>query len=525
MKKFEPGTHRLHAVSIFFFTFKFVKDLLYPLLAVIISTIVRGEINLLWIIGGVVVLVTGSAVLGWLSWLRFTYRISDDILHVQHGLFVRKKLYIHRERVQSFDMSAGVLHRIFGLWKVQIETAGGSKPEAVLSAVSTEESERLREALYGKGRGGQSDPAADTDEITSEEHHAIGPAEAQASGSLSTSELLPAQTTIQAQPAEPLASIRIPLRTLLMYSVTSGRVGIALAVIAAAYSQIDDWLSESFDIWNFVMNSLGAASLIWVAAALLFLVWLFSAIMTTIREYGFTLLADEGKLTTQKGLLERKQASISLKRVQGLHFKENAIRRALGYASVHVYVAGSTEKYEQSFLLFPMIRRSELPGLLEQFLPAYQLPEQIQGLTPRALPSFLTIPVLTAAVITAAAVLWVPDGYGLFTIALPFIALLWGWLRYRQTGWSVDDGMLTIRHGSFSTHHSIVPKHRVQWHALATNPFQRRKQLGTLSLALASGLIFVQLKIRHMPWTQGAELMGWLRRSSSANGKSHTRMG
>ncbi|CAM4205931.1 PH domain-containing protein [Paenibacillus tarimensis] len=525
MKKFDPDTHRLHGVSIFFFTFKFVKDLLYPLLAVVISTIVRGEINLLWIIGGVLILVTGSAVLGWLSWLRFTYRISDDILHVHHGLFIRKKLYIHRERVQSFDMSAGVLHRIFGLWKVQIETAGGTKPEVVLSAISTEESVRLREALYKSGRRDQDEPSVTSEDLQSAEHDTFGPGEAASVNDLSTNNER-AQNTKQQASVEPLPSIRIPLRTLLLYSITSGRVGIAIAVIGAAYSQIDDWLTESFDIWNFVMNSLGAASLVWVAAALLLAVWLFSAIMTTLREYGFTLQADNGKLTTYKGLLERKQASISLKRVQGFYFKENAIRRLLGYASVHVYIAGTTEKYEQSFLLFPMIRKSELPGLLEQFLPAYQLPQQINKLTLRSLPSFLTVPVVTAVVITAAAVIWIPDGYGLITIALPLIALLWGWLRYRQTGWSVDEDMLTIRHGSFSTHHSIIPKHRVQWHTLATTPFQRRKKLGTLSLAIASGAVFVQLKLRHLPWAHGAKLMNWLRRgSSSANGQGHTRMG
>ena len=62
-------------------------------------------------------------------------------------VFVRKNRYIRFERIHSVDVSEGIIQRLFGLVKVNIETAGGSKAEAVLSAIRKEEAERLSEHL------------------------------------------------------------------------------------------------------------------------------------------------------------------------------------------------------------------------------------------------------------------------------------------------------------------------------------------------------------------------------------------
>ncbi len=53
------------------------------------------------------------------------------------------------------NTSAGVIQQIFKLVKSQIETAGGGKEaEAVLSAISVEEAERIKEAVFKKKHKG-----------------------------------------------------------------------------------------------------------------------------------------------------------------------------------------------------------------------------------------------------------------------------------------------------------------------------------------------------------------------------------
>ena len=84
---------------------------------------------------------------GVLSWLRFSYRIEDNQLVIEHGVVMRQKIYIAKDRIQVIDISSGVVQRLFGLVEVQVKTAGSSSKEAKISAVTREVARELREKL------------------------------------------------------------------------------------------------------------------------------------------------------------------------------------------------------------------------------------------------------------------------------------------------------------------------------------------------------------------------------------------
>src|SRR5699024_2033783 len=87
-----------------------------------------------------------------LSWLRFTYRVEDNELRIEQGIFIRKKRYISINRIHKIDVTADVFHRLFKLVKVQIDTAGsGDGSEVDLSAIQITKAAKLRRALQ-KGK-------------------------------------------------------------------------------------------------------------------------------------------------------------------------------------------------------------------------------------------------------------------------------------------------------------------------------------------------------------------------------------
>lgn len=90
-------------------------------------------------------LITASVI----EWRKFTYRIEDGEFRIEEGLFFTKKRYISIDRIQSMNTSAGIVQQLFKLVKLQIETAGdGKNAEAVLSAITVEEAERIRAAVF-----------------------------------------------------------------------------------------------------------------------------------------------------------------------------------------------------------------------------------------------------------------------------------------------------------------------------------------------------------------------------------------
>src|SRR5690606_34427084 len=194
--------------------------------------------------------------------------------------------------------------------------------------------------------------------------------------------------------ALPYEAYTVPLRAILLYSATSGRVFLALAALSAVYSQLDDWI-ESSELWDtlFASANLGVGQIIGVALVIAFIAWLIGVLLTTAKEYGFTIMLQDDKLVTVRGLIERKQATVSLKRIQAVYMKQNVLRRLLGLVSVHIVTAGSIDKLSQSHLLCPIIKRADADALLARFAPGYYVPGEVDRLTSRSIGGFMTMPV------------------------------------------------------------------------------------------------------------------------------------
>src|SRR3954454_8188992 len=123
MKMSEPK--RLHPISAIINFLKSLKELILPFVFIFLFG-GNGVGFKLWqvVFAGVFILL--SLIIGVLSWLRFTYRLEDGELRIESGLFIKKKRYIPFERIQSLDLSEGILQRPFGLVRVRVETAGSS---------------------------------------------------------------------------------------------------------------------------------------------------------------------------------------------------------------------------------------------------------------------------------------------------------------------------------------------------------------------------------------------------------------
>jgi len=139
---------RLHPVAIFLLFFSALKELIVPMVAAFIfgrgAAPLDSPFTAYFIIGGFLVL----GLYGYLKWLTFSYEIDDQQLKIKQGIFIKKQLYIRKERIYSIDITAGVLQRLFSLVAVKVETAGGgNEPEVNLTAVTKQDAYILKKQL------------------------------------------------------------------------------------------------------------------------------------------------------------------------------------------------------------------------------------------------------------------------------------------------------------------------------------------------------------------------------------------
>jgi putative membrane protein len=99
------------------------------------------------------------AVGGFVSWLVTRWRIEDDDLRIETGLFRRQSLRFPLSQLQAIDVVRPGLARMFRVAELRLRTAGASGSTARLAYVAESEAEPLRDRLLVLARGAGRDDA------------------------------------------------------------------------------------------------------------------------------------------------------------------------------------------------------------------------------------------------------------------------------------------------------------------------------------------------------------------------------
>jgi putative membrane protein len=485
---------RLHPLSMMYFVLKFLKDALWPFFFIIFSTILQGEFNhLVWLFIAIPAVI-GLAI-GWgiLCWLRYQYVVEEGVLKVEHGVLLHKKQYIAHSRIQTIDKVEGIVQRLFGVVKLQVQTAGGRKPEVVFSAVKREDAEQLRWMLQEQAREWSED-------------NLDGNSEAAISGDSG----LVAKSDGAAQISEGYV-YRLSGSRLFIMALTSGSIGVMASFLAAGYSQAgnlfgDDHILSLITDWLFEYSILSVIFLLFMVS------WLLSIAGTLLKYYGFTIRNSGEKLHISRGLLERRQVAIPLNRIQAIRIVQSPIRQPFGWISIYVESAGYGSGKGESTLLFPMLKRAELVDFLAQMIPQFQVEYELNRLPNRSMRKYMTLHICMSLLIAAPFCYFGPWGY-LALLTVP-ISAAWGYVKYKEAGWIwiEEDRMLIMRTRLVERTTVYIPRNRIQFLACSESPFQRKSELSTITATVASnGAAGSRFKMKHIAKEDSTRILSRLK--------------
>ncbi|GGM19158.1 UPF0699 transmembrane protein YdbT [Paraliobacillus quinghaiensis] len=469
---------RLHPAAIIFRIITIARQSIFGLLPIILLASNDGFFSYL-LFGGVflLLLLIGYSIL---SWMRFTYRVEEDQLRIEQGVLIRKKRTISKHRIQSIDLSQNVIHRIFGLTKVQIETAGSDRTvDAALSAVTFVDGKLLHDELKQKTK---------------------------------VAETIEEETTTDSHPDKAYPSRKISFPKLFIAGSTSGSFGVILGLFAFALSEAESFIPDTIyqETTNWLISQ--AIQTIVILGLLVFIgIWLIGILGTVIKYGNFTITRYEEELYITRGLLEKKQTTIPLKRIQAVGIKESVIRQPLGFAAVFVEIAGGeVDKQEGTqTLLFPLMRRSKVQGFLQEIVPEYQdLPESFTALPKRALPYYLVRAswILLLAIIAVAIFLtewvWIP------IVLLVFSAIL-GVLRHQTNGFHLTDSLLTIQMRQFSKETIMLKHKRIQAFEKTQHIIHRKQELATMKGSILNNFFGRHYKLSDLEQKHVDQIADW----------------
>lgn len=428
-----------------------------------------------------------------IRYVTFRYALEADRLVIREGVLVRNVRHVPFARIQNIDTVQGPLHRLLGVVEVRLETAAGSKPEAVFRVISSSQLAELRAGVFGSAA-----PPRSADEAF-----------------------------VRAGPESGAVFFRMRSADVLLFGLLTQR---ALVLAAGALVALREFasefgLEERLDL-PLEQASEGARTLgPWGWAVLLALGFLLlqaaSVLWAFLTLYGFRIERKGEDLRTTCGLFTRQTASLPRARVQFLDVRQSWLQRLLARVSVRALSAGgdSTETSQVSRKwLVPLCRRSELASILAEVQPE----AAFEGLTwrpvhPRASRRLFVRFGLVLALVALPA-WWHSWGLACAASAAALaLAFVLARLRARALGWALGARAVFLRDGIFGRRLACVRFEKIQAIQLSRTPFDRRARMAALSIDTAGAASSAQhFVLPFLGLRTAGELARELRREAAA---------
>jgi len=485
----------LHPISLLFSLIGQVKSNLIP---AIFGVLGATNGNLFYIFLAVIFLVP-ALLISVIRYFTVRYRISGGELVVNEGLFFRRTRTVPVERIQNIDLVQGVLHRIFKVAEVRVETASGTKPEAVLSVLSLSQVGLLRRNVFQQ-------KATESHFAVPDSSAALSPEMASANSADLAS--VPTDSPFENYDTEAVQHddstiLKIPLSWLAKAGFASNRGLIMVGVLLGLYFQFDRRQGQDYD-FSFFSGWLPEFTNIYVATTAVFAAGILGLVLMRmlgvawyiLRFFGYRLSLSGDDFKISCGLFTKVSATVPRKRIQFISVHSNFVSRLLGLSSIRIETAGGASSENENATttvsrrwFIPVIPTDDVEEMIGNLRPGLQWqPEQYdwQSLSPKASQRMVRIAVFVSLLLA-------PIGYFFFStwgLALALIAIpalvTYAIKKSHTVCFARTAFGVVYRSGILTRKISLTFFDKIQATAIAQTPFDRRWGMATLSVDTAA---------------------------------------
>ena len=388
-----------------------------------------------------------------LSWWRYTFQLIDGELVVVKGVLSVDRLTVPIDRIQSISIDQELLHRLTGLVKVSVDTAGSAEAEFAIDAVSRSVAEQLqREAVTA---------ASARIDLTS------------GAGSIGAAEPVEPDRVVFTHDAGRL------VRTALTMWPLSG-----LIVLAPLFALGDQFARQAEARLGDI--DLDASQLAWTWAPAFIVGFLAVSVLLNIArvilaDWELTLRTSDTSLRRTSGLLSRTSKASSVARVQVVSTSQNILQQRAALSTVEMSTIGERDL---GLIGWDASQVEVVRALAGSAAPAFD-----RRVHPAEV--FLAVRNTTVGMAVAAFAGWFIVSWWSLLVFLAVPLVWWSTRRHvRNFRWSLDTELATFTHViDRSTRQALLRKtNAVQ---VTQSVFQRRRGLGYVHVVTAAGTISV----------------------------------
>jgi putative membrane protein len=450
--------------------------------ALVFGLFKSNELNKVYLLLGTIAVFLVIGVVAYLRYLNFTFFLDGENQEfiISEGIFNKSKMTIQLNKIQQVNINQSLIQRIIGVYALDVDTAGSTKKEGKIKAISHQLALELKARLLDN--------------------------EKMSNGSIEVSELV-AVPIVESQPF-----IQISFLSLLKVGMTSNYVK-SLSLLMLFFFTVSDYI-EKFtgkdvlhdeNIENYVDKNF-IIQMFFIVVLLLFgVVLVINVVRVVFRYFDYNITKQKGSLLLSFGLLNTKSTIIKPEKVQITTVSRNYFQKKMNILELKIKQATSGEKEERKSAI-------EIPGCNEQErdeilkLLFQRIPEKGVILKPNfrklVFSIFLSIVLPLAGFFVFGN--YVEPRFLEFAYLIPiyviFVGLIlyFGYVNYRLF---INDNFIIKQSGAWDIDNEIIEPNKIQ--AITTSQlfWHKSADIGYLTIHTAGGNVVFQLgnytKIKH----------------------------
>ncbi len=455
--------NRQAPVAIVMIIFNVIKSVIrtwWPLLLILFfrSNLMGPDTGKLVVGGGTVLIIVISI---W-RYFRFHFYLSETKLHVQRGVFTRTKMDIPFDRIQTISFEQNIVHQLFDVTKVKVDTAGSSKEEFEFAALDQHKAEQLRSFILSRKTSPGADGIAD-ENVPLEKRQLL---------------------------------LHLDVADLIKVGVSQNHLrttGIIVAFLLGLRDRISEALGDRYvDRFDTITeqlfeNTISYAVMLFIA--LLIVSFVGTLFYTVFRYYDLSFFKTAEGYKVQAGLLNRVEQAALDHKIQIVRWVSNPVRKLFNIVHLRFYQASSSAGRGRSNISIPGYPSESLADIKRFVFGRKYFDQGVHhGVDHRYFfRRSLFLAFLPSLCLGIAA--WFDANIPLATIAILWLLAVCIFQYHYQRNWLIHltPRECIITYGVIERVTKALSMFKVQAVQIRQSPYQRRNQLANIILHTASG--------------------------------------
>lgn len=433
------------------------------------------------------------------------YQLQENEIVCVRGVLFKKKSIVEYKKIHAINSKQNFIEKLFKLSTLQIDS--GSTNTAHSAEIQIIEDQTVVESLMKIVKAKQNN------EQIEESDKEINSLEEQ-----KNNEIIKSIYDFSSKRKTIYVLLQIA-NLFVIFTIITILLGIILATLCVL---------KQIDMPTFLLI-IGVACLIFIAID--FLGFVFGLIGSLLNYHDFKLIRTKNNIEVSYGLLTRVNNSFKYNKIRAIRITQSLIQRIFGFSSIKVEVIGytvATNNENQAYstgILVPLCKTKEVNYILENLLPNY-IPEEkeYKAKDYKAFYShyliFAAISVLAIQIILFIALIYYKLLFALLISSLVLwlvfiiysaIVLIDRRLAYKNAGFNLKDGKLTIFRGSFTKEIIVMRRQNIIGIDSKTTYYRKKKNIYSYKVHFRTNAFSNTISLLNLDKSEGDEMYKLIR--------------